>query len=160
VRLTDDGLDAYLAAIANLLDRHGIELDTADRDLTIDQTATGHRRLDVRGFMPAGTQGRARVGIRETWVADGTGAFERAEYVYDLLDTGRGFRRAFHLHDRESFERRFDVVVHEHCERPIGTVDCERYEGSPIRDGFAGVMRILEVWTADPPDCADFRCLE
>jgi hypothetical protein len=76
-----------------------------------------------------------------------------------LLDHERDFRRAHHLHDRDVFVRRFNVVVHEHCERPIGNVQCAHYEGSPIRDAFAGVVALLDAWTADPPECADLRCL-
>jgi hypothetical protein len=64
------------------------------------------------------------------------------------------------VHFPEWFRARHLVLVHEHCERPIGRVACEHYEGSPIKDGFAGVVALLDVWTAEPPDCASLRCLE
>ena len=98
--------------------------------------------------------------LRETWIPDGSGALERVEYVYELLDHQRDFRQAHHLHDRDVFVRRFSVVVHEHCERPIGSVDRAHYEGSPIRDAFAGLVALVDAWTADPPECGDLRGLE
>ncbi len=158
MRLTDAGLDSYLASIAKVLDQYGLGLELADRDLTIEQTDDGARTFDLRAFLPE--PARAIVDIRETWLADGTGAFERVEYVYELLDRGRDFRRAFHLHFPDWFERRFLVVVHEHCERPIGEVECEHYEGVPIRDAFAGVLALMDIWASDPPDCSALRCLE
>jgi len=45
------------------------------------------RRLDLRVFLPdPATPKRAIVDHRQTWTADGTGAFERTEYVYEPLD--------------------------------------------------------------------------
>jgi hypothetical protein len=161
LRLTDQGLDTYLAGVANLLDRYGLELDLADGDLAIEQTDAGARTFDLRGVLPdADVPTKAVVEIRETWLADGTGAFERAEYAYELLDVGRNFRRAFHLHFPDWFERHFLVVVHEHCERPIGEVGCGHYEGAPIRDAFAGVTAVIDAWMSDPPDCDALTCLE
>lgn len=120
------------------------------------------RRLDLRAFLadPA-TPTRAIVDLRETWTADGAGACERTEYVYELLDQARDLRRAFQLHDSAWFEHRFLVAVHEHCERPIGVAPCVHVEGSPIRDAFTGVMRLFGVWT-DPvvPDCRTLPCLD
>lgn len=157
MRLTDNGLDSYLASVADLLDRYG--LDVEDGAFAVDQ-APGARRLGVRASLHGGAGTPAVVEIRETWVEDGMGAFERAEYVYELIDHERDFRRAFHLHDADWFGRRFLVVVHEHCERPIGALDCEQYEGTPVRDAFAGVLALIDAWTGDPPDCSALRCLE
>ena len=157
MRLTDDGLDKYLASVADLLDRYG--LDVPDGALSIDQAADA-RRLGVRAVLPGGTRTPAVVELRETWVEDGAGAFARTEYVYELIDRERDFRRAFHLHDADWFERRFLVVVHEHCERPIGAAGCDHYEGTPIKDAFAGVLVVMDAWTADLPDCSTLRCLE
>jgi hypothetical protein len=159
LRLTDLGLDSHLADIARLLDRYGVSLDPGD--LSIEEAATGARTFDIRGFLPAGRQpALAALEIRETWLPVDTGAFERAEYAYELIDRERDFRRAFHLHFPDWFQRHFLVVVHEHCERPIGAVDCEHYEGAPIRDAFAGVLALIDVWTGDSEDCATLRCLE
>jgi len=161
VRLRDEGLESYLVGVAELLERYGLELEPGDRELTIDQAGDA-RRLELRAVLPdAATQTRAIVELRETWVADGTGGFVRAEYAYKLLDRPRGFRRAFHLHDPDWFGRRFLVVVHEHCERPIGVAPCDHVEGSPIRDAFAGAMRLIEVWAdSELPDCAALPCLD
>ncbi|HVL52886.1 MAG TPA: hypothetical protein VM344_01340 [Vitreimonas sp.] len=161
MRLRDDDLDTYLASVADLLDRYGVELDLVGRDLGIEQTRDSARTFDLRGFLPdAGSSTRAILEIRETWLADDAGTFERAEYAYELLDSGRAFRRAFHLHAPDWFERHFMVLVHEHCERPIGTFDCQHYEGSPLRDAFAGVLALIDAWTDEPPDCDRLRCLE
>lgn len=111
-------------------------------------------------MLPGGASTPSVVEIRETWVEDGAGAFERAEYVYELIDRERDFRRGYHLHDRDWFERRFLVVVHEHCERPIGLSACDHYEGTPVRDAFAGILALIDAWTGDPPDCSTLRCLD
>ena len=161
MRLSDANLDDYLLGVANLLERYGVALDGAGQELEIDSATTGARTFDLRGFLPDGRQPpRAIVELRETWIPDGSGALERVEYVYELLDHERDFRQAHHLHDRDVFVRRFSVVVHEHCERPIGRVECAHYEGSPIRDAFAGVVALVDAWVADPPECSDLRCLE
>ena len=144
MRLTDAGLDDYLVGIANLLERHGIALEDAGQDLEIESASTGARTFDLRGYLPDGRlPPRAIVELRETWVPDGSGALERVEYAYELLDHERDFRQAHHLHDRDVFVRHFSVVVHEHCERPIGNVECAHYEGWPIRDAFAGVVALV-----------------
>lgn len=159
MRLTDRALDSHLADIAKLLDRYGASLDPGD--LTIEVAAAGARTFDIRGFLADGRQPPlAALEIRETWLPVDTGAFERAEYAYELIDRERDFRRAFHLHFPDWFERHFLVVVHEHCERPIGAVDCEHYEGAPVRDAFAGIVKLVDVWTDEPPECAELRCLE
>lgn len=156
MRLTDAGLDAYLTSVAGLLDRYGLEV--AGDALAIEE-APGVRRLDLRALLPGGSS-RAGVEVRETWVEADAGAFERTEYVYELLDHERDFRRAFHLHDPEWFAGRFLVVVHEHCENPLGLPVCDHYEGTPIRDAFAGILALMDSWAGEPPDCSTLRCLE
>jgi hypothetical protein len=161
LRLTDAALDDYLAGIANLLDRYGIVLDLPGQALEIDNAATGARTFDLRGYLPDGrVPPGAIVELRETWIPERRGALERIEYVYELLDHERDFRLAHHLHDRDVFVRGFSVVVHDHCERPIGRIECAHFEGSPIRDAFAGVVALVSAWMADPPDCSSRRCLE
>jgi hypothetical protein len=158
LRLTDQALGGYVADIAGLLDRYGVALDGGH--LTVEEAATGARTFDIRGFLPDGGQPPlATVEIRETWFRGGD-AFERTAYAYELVDRERDVRRAFHLHDPDWFERRFLVVVHEHCERPIGVVDCEHYEGTPVRDAFAGVLALIDAWTGDPADCSRLHCLD
>jgi hypothetical protein len=160
LRLTDSGLGDYLADVAQLLDRYGAASHDPDGDLVIEATGDRARTFDLRRFLPTGRNpSGAILDIRETWIAGDFSGFERAEYVYELRDHERDFRIAFHHHDQDVFIRRFAVVVHQHCERPIGAIDCAHYEASPIRDAFAGVMALIDVWTSDPPDCAALRCL-
>jgi len=52
------------------------------------------------------------------------------------------------------------VVVHEHCERPVGHAGCPYYEGRPIRDAFAGIVALIGTWVGPTPDCSELRCLE
>ena len=161
MRLADAGLETYLADVAQLLDRYGVASGDANGDLVVEATGDRIRTFDLRGSLPTARHpSGAILDIRETWIAGDFAGFERAEYVYELRDHERDFRFAFHHHDQDVFVRRFAVVVHLHCERPIGTTDWRHYEGSPIRDAFAGVMALIDVWTAEPPDCAALRCLE
>ena len=90
----------------------------------------------------------------------GPDVYARTRYEYELRDEARGYRRALHLHSPESFMRAYLVVVHEHCERPIGAKTCEHHEGSPVKDAFAGVGALIDAWTGDPPDCRRLRCLD
>jgi hypothetical protein len=101
----------------------------------------------------------AEIGVREEFRPVGPDLYERSRYEYELLDLARDYRRSFHLHFPEWFEREFLVVVHEHCERPVGRVDCEHYEGAPIKDAYAGISVLMEVWTGETPECTDLRCL-
>lgn len=159
MRLTDQELDDYLADIAKLLERYGTSLDPGH--VTVEEAAAGARTFDILGSLPDGRQPPlASLAVRETWRPAGASTFERAEYAYELIDRERGYRRSFHLHDRDVFIRRFDVVVHEHCENPLGLPTCEHYEGTPLRDAFAGVLALMDAWTGDPPDCSTLRCLE
>ena len=82
-------------------------------------------------------------------------------YAYELLDHERDVRFALHLHDPDRFVDTYRVVVHEHCESPIGSVRCGHYAGDPVGDCYQGVDRLLEVWTRDASlDCAALVCLE
>jgi hypothetical protein len=99
--------------------------------------------------------------VREFWRPDAHGTFQRSEYAYELLDHDIDFRRAWHLHDQDLFIERFRVVVHEHCERPIGSASCDHYAGTPVRDAFAGVERLFATWIdPEPPDCHVLICLD
>ena len=147
--------------VASLLESFGVAVDAPAGDLLIEQTIDGTQTFDLRGTIRLDPfSAPAIVDVRETWVPDQSGDLVRGEYVYELIDRGRDFRRAFHLHDAAWFERRFLVVVHEHCERPIGARPCDHFEGTPIRDAYAGVLALIDAWIADPPDCAQLRCLD
>lgn len=58
------------------------------------------------------------------------------------------------------FARRFLVLVHEHCERPLGITDCDHYAGSPVKDSFEGGRKLIEACMARPIDWATLNCLE
>ncbi|MEX1264363.1 MAG: hypothetical protein WEE66_10615 [Actinomycetota bacterium] len=161
MRLVAVALEAYLADVAELLERYGAVVDP-EVEPVIFASPSGARWFEVRadlwdGPLPA----RSIVELREVWHPTADGAYERSEYEYELLDGVREYRRAFHLHDRDGFVRRFSVVVHEHCERPIGFSRCDHYAGLPVRDAFAGVELLVAAWV-DPvdPDCEGLHCLE
>jgi len=83
------------------------------------------------------------------------------EYAYELLDYERDARFALHLHDQAWFVDTYRVVVHEHCEHPIGSVTCKHYAGAPVANSFDAVDRLLEIWTRDIlPDCSASVCLD
>ena len=161
MRLARAALEDYLADIAELLERYGAVVDP-DVEPVIYASPSGARWFEVRGVLWDGpTPSRSIVELREVWQPTTDGAYERSEYEYELLDGARAYRRAFHLHDRAVFVRRFSVVVHEHCERPIGSAACDHYAGPPVRDAFAGVELLVAAWV-DPadPDCEGLHCLE
>jgi len=82
------------------------------------------------------------------------------EYAYELLDHERDLRIAFHLHDAEWFVANHRVVVHEHCERPIGVSRCQHYAGTPIAGGFEALDRLMAAWVSDSvEDCSLRTCL-
>jgi hypothetical protein len=39
-------------------------------------------------------------------------------------------------------------------------VTCDHYEGVPIRDGYAGIVALINAWAGDPPGCDAMRCLD
>jgi PAS domain-containing protein len=163
VELDPAALEDYLADVAQLLERYGVVLDVApDADIVLDETPTGALAFELRGFLPHGREPpRSVLGVRELWRPVSEGTYQRSEYEYELLDHDRGYRRAFHLHDRDLFVRRFQVVVHEHCEQPIGSPACGHYAGPPVRDAFAGVELLVGTWVdPDDPDCGALACLD
>jgi hypothetical protein len=163
VRLSAPGLEDYVSRIAFQLERYGVALDLdADETVVIEESPSGTLSLDLRGFLPDGRQPPlSEVAVREKWRPLGTETYERWEYDYELLDHERRFRRAFHLHDADTFLRHFSVAVHEHCEVPVGQSPCEHFAGLPIRDGYRAVEVLLGVWTSPTlPDCATMTCLE
>lgn len=162
MRASYDGCAEYLARVAALLERCGVELRLSKGDdLDLLEDDDGVLSFEILGDLPDRTRpASARVEIREEFRPVAPDLYERSRYEYELLDRARDFRRACHLHFSEYFERRFLVVVHEHCERPIGQIDCDHFEGSPIRDAYAGVTNLMDTWTGEPPDCRSLRCLE
>lgn len=163
MRLSAGELEDYVSRIALQLERYGVTLDLGpDGAIAIEESPGGTLSFDLRGFLPDGRQPPlAELAVREKWRPRGGDTFERWEYEYELVDHARRFRHAFHLHDAESFLRRFDVAVHEHCERPIGHRLCEHFAGLPVRDGYRAVEVLFELWTSPTlADCAAMTCLE
>lgn len=119
--------------------------------------------VSIRGDLPgSGIPKSSQVDITERWMRPFRDRpWRLVEYAYELLDQERDVRFALHLHDQDWFVDNFRVVVHEHCESPIGTVRCRHYVGDPVADGFEAVDRLLEVWTRDAQlDCAALTCLD
>jgi len=163
VRLRDTAVDAYAARLGALLERHGIALSRPAPGAPIEvlEADDGSLSFELIGSLPDGRRpALATLELRESFSAAGDGTYERDRYEYELIDRERDFRRAFHLHVPEWFARRYLVVVHEHCERPIGHSRCRHYEGAPVRDGYAGVVVLMDAWTGEPPDCESLPCLE
>jgi hypothetical protein len=156
-------LDEYASRVVELLERYGISLSrpAPGESIEVLEADDGSLSLEVRGSLPDGRVAPlSEVVLRERFEPFGPDRLERTGYEYELIDHEREARRAFHLHDAEWFERRFLVVVHEHCEHPIGHRTCAHYQGSPIRDGYAAVETLLDVWTGPLPDCDALSCLE
>ena len=119
--------------------------------------------VSIRGDLPGGgATSISQVQIREQWRRPFRDQpWRLVEYAYELLDHERDVRFALHLHDRDWFVDAYRVVVHQHCESPIGRVRCRHYAGDPVTDGYQAVDRLLEVWTRDTElDCASLACLE
>lgn len=152
----------YVAKLAELVERYGVVLDLAiDDPIEIEVEPDGTHRFNIVGFLPDGRQPPlAVIHLAEKWRPETDDRYERSAYRYELIDRERGFRRAFHWHDERDFRRRFGVVVHEHCESPIGHGPCRHVFGAPVRDGYRGVELLLAAWVADPPDCTALPCLE
>jgi hypothetical protein len=155
-------VEEYLVRVAALLERYGIALRLPEGtdELEVLEDPAGALSFELLGDLPdAATPSRSEVIVREQFDRVGPDRYARAGYEYEILDRERGYRRSFHLHDPEWFQREFLVVVHEHCESPIGRVPCKHYEGPPIKDAYAGVEALMDVWTGPPPDCSRLTCL-
>jgi hypothetical protein len=153
---------AYLSRVAALLERYGIALRLPEGtdELEVLEDRAGNLSFEVLGDLPdPATPSRSEIIVRERFDRAKRDQYARAGYEYEILDRERRYRRSFHLHDSEWFQTAYLVVVHEHCESPIGHVSCKHYEGSPIRDAYAGVEALIDVWTGPPPDCSRLTCL-
>lgn len=162
MQLKSPELDDYVADLALLAERYGITLDLApDEALAVEIERDGALRFNLTGVLPDGRRPSAAVvQVGEKWRPVENDRYERSAYRYELIDVGRNFRRGFHRHDDGAFERRFGVVVHEHCESPIGDAPCAVFLGPPVRDGYRAIVLLVSTWLADTPDCAALPCLE
>jgi hypothetical protein len=162
VRATYEGCAAYLAQVAELMEQGGIVLTepAPDTDLELFENKIGALSFELIGELPDGhASSRTTIEVREELRPSADGLYQTSRYEYELIDRTRDYRRAFHFHDREWFEREFLVVVHEHCEHPLDRVECEHFAGVPIKDSYAGVMTLVDVWTAQPAGCGSLTCL-
>jgi hypothetical protein len=163
VELSSPEVDDYASRVVELLERYGVVLTkpaTGER-IEILEADDGSLSFELIGSLPDGRQlALSTLEMREWFGPIADDRFERGGYEYELLDHERDFRRAFHLHDPAWFEHTYLVLVHEHCERPVKHAACAHYQGSPVRDGYAGVVALFDAWTDEPPVCSELRCLE
>jgi hypothetical protein len=153
----------YVGRVLWLLERYGAELikPGADDDLELLEEEGGGIGFELVGELAhSGASRTPRLEIRESLAPIGDGRYATQRYEYELLDANGDQRRAFHMHDPDWFARELYVLVHEHCEHPIGRIDCDHYAGTPVKDSYAGAVRLIAAWTAGPMDCASFDCLE
>ena len=156
-------LEDHVSRVVALLERYGatITKPAAEEDLEILEADDGSLSFEVTGSLPDGRHPPlSTIEIRERFVPAAGDRLERADYEYELIDHERDLRRAFHLHDAGWFEHRYLVVVHEHCEQPVGHIPCRHYQGTPVRDGLAAVEVLLNVWTGPVPNCDSLPCLD
>jgi hypothetical protein len=159
--LAIDALVDYVANVGDQMERFGINLDASGGQIRV-RSGSGGLSYQLGGTLPdAPGAPSATLSVTERWRRVDDRLLERTEYAYELLDRRRRFRRAWHRHDQLWFADRYQVIVHEHCENPIGEAACDHYAGFPVRDAFAGVELLVGAWMdPDPPDCATLRCLE
>jgi len=162
MRLAAPAVDDHASRIAELLERYGVVLSkpAPGEPVEVLEADDASLSFELIGSLPDGrAPALSTLEVRERFRTLDGELFERDGYEYELIDRERDSRRAFHLHDSEWFERRYLVVVHEHCEHPVGDTACGHYHGVPIRDGYAGVMALIAAWTSEP-GCSGLRCLD
>lgn len=158
-----DECEGYLTKVAELMERYGVQLTkpAPGEDLELLEDDEGVLSFELIGQLPdVEGAGGANVEVREGLAPLGDGTYRTSTYEYELVDHVGTYRRAFHLHDPEWFGGRYLVVVHEHCERPLGRVDCEHYAGSPLKDSYAGLTRLVDTWSNGSTECGTLICLE
>ncbi len=163
MELRGDDCDAYAGRVATLLEQYGVVLTTPapGEDLETRESPEGVIGFQLKGNLPsAGAESPATIELREALMPVGGDWYATQRYEYELLDHHGNHRRAFHMHDRDWFARELFVLVHEHCERPIGASGCEHYAGTPVKDSYSGVVRLIGAWTAGPIDCSSLECLD
>jgi hypothetical protein len=158
VRASRAQLTSYVIGLATYLVRVGCELR---KEPTLDVYDDGALGFDIEATLPGtGSPMSADIRLSETWRPGGT-VFVRDEYEYELVDRERTRRRAYHRHDAETFLRRTEGAIHEHCQEVLGQPTCDHYVGLPVRDGYDAIERLLISWTEPGKlgctslDCAD-----
>lgn len=158
MRASQAQLASYISGLATYLVRLGAQLRSQP---TLDVYDGGVLGFDIEAVLPgAGAPNAAEIRLSETWRPRGAG-FERDEYEYELVERERPRRRAFHRHHPETFLRRAETAIHEHCEEVLGQPECDHYVGLPLRDGYEAIERIQLAWTeADNLGCAGLDCMD
>lgn len=161
MQLAGPAVDDYAVRIAELLERYGVVLTAPGPGAPVEvlEADDGSLSFELLGAIPHGRDpARSTFAVRERFRPIDRNRYERDGYEYELVDRERSFRRAFHFHDADWFERHYLVLVHEHCEQPLGQSACDHYHGAPVRDGYAGVVALLDAWTGEP-SCSGLECL-
>jgi hypothetical protein len=150
-------LQRYLGGLTVYLRNLGAELP----EPILDRYRSGRVGFDLTAVLPgSAVPSPAVILLAERWQPIGDG-FDRANYLYELIDHPFGRRRAFHAHDTEWFAREFGVLVHEHCDEIIGQPMCDHYYGQPVGNGYEALERLLRLWCRpDALGCSDLRCIE
>lgn len=155
---------SYPVELVEMMERFGAVVSEADT-VTVVTGPDGSRRIDITARLPWGPGvDPPTIRTREVWRPTGMpmdpDAFELTEYAYELLHRPLGYRRSLHLHHADAFLRAYGRPEHEHCEVPIGHAACAHVAGEPVRGGFDGFRRLLDVFIqGGPPDCRALRCL-
>jgi hypothetical protein len=122
--------------------------------------ATSRRQLEFSVLAPGGgLEVEGRELFREYYRRNAPGTWEFIKYTYEYLDTVRGARLAFHVHDIGTRKR----VAHAHCEDSFDIPEGERsahlrateYELREAHDVFMSLLAANE-----RPDCGSFLPLE
>lgn len=151
----------YLADLVAHLERFAVTVLPPEGDITLGLEPGGSLVIDLGSRLPVGRRSNdVDLSIFERWRPMGPDRWELDEYTYELLDRDGGYRRAFHRHDVDAFVRAYGRATHEHCEAPLGAVECGHFAGDPVNDAFDGFTRLYDVWVpGGRPDCSALICL-
>lgn len=159
MNLSAQAIGEYVAGLAKTIYSRGFELAGSP---LIEIDRTGYLSFSLLGFLPDSVGGeRAELSLEEIWRPLPRRRWERREYTYDLIDSGRRRRRAFHLHDRDLAEAVLGVAVHEHCEERLRDPDYAHYLGRELSNGYLAVDLLMAAWLEPGPlGCDQLTCLD
>ena len=156
--LSRASLNQYVISLAKSLYTRGFEVDGPAAEFD----ESGHIVFGVKGTTSTASGNvDAEISLDEVWQPMPARRWERDEYAYDLIDHGRGRRRALHLHDRALAEASLRSTVHEHCEEVIGAPACGHYLGHEIPDGHVALELLTGAWLEPGPlGCDRLVCID